>query len=134
MDLCDVNAINVNAINGVVVKDRGVPDILVNAAGIGHRNYMDQLSAKFWDETIAVNLTAPFALGHKLDQLWLREGAGASSIQYCQPTAIQLNFAMRARINQYMTSSIVGKLKNRQKQAGWKLPLAEVPRMGRHPI
>ena len=73
--ICDANAIN-----DVVVKYHGVPDIPVNAAGISNSNNMYQLSAKFWDETLAVNLTAPFAFGHKLNQLWRRKGVGASSI------------------------------------------------------
>lgn len=37
---------------------------------------MDHLSAKDWDETIAVNLTAPFALGQKFGPAMAKMGSG----------------------------------------------------------
>jgi NAD(P)-dependent dehydrogenase (short-subunit alcohol dehydrogenase family) len=43
----------------------GEPDILVCAAGINLRPPMDALTAAEWDQTIAVNLTAPFLLGQR---------------------------------------------------------------------
>ena len=43
----------------------GEPDILVNSAGINLRPPMDALTVDQWDETIAVNLTAPFLLGQR---------------------------------------------------------------------
>ncbi len=43
----------------------GEPDILVCAAGINLRPPMEALSTAEWDQTIAVNLTAPFLLGQR---------------------------------------------------------------------
>jgi len=41
----------------------GEPDILVNSAGINLRPPMNALTTAEWDQTMAVNLTAPFLLG-----------------------------------------------------------------------
>ena len=41
----------------------GDPDILVNCAGLNLRPPMAELSPADWDNTIALNLTAPFLLG-----------------------------------------------------------------------
>ncbi len=43
----------------------GEPDILVNCAGINLRPPLPELSDGQWDETMAVNLTAPFLLGQR---------------------------------------------------------------------
>jgi NAD(P)-dependent dehydrogenase (short-subunit alcohol dehydrogenase family) len=43
----------------------GEPDILVNSAGVNLRPPMDALTVEQWDQTIAVNLTAPFLLGQR---------------------------------------------------------------------
>lgn len=43
----------------------GEPDVLVNAAGINLRPPMGELTTAQWDETLAVNLTAPFLLGQR---------------------------------------------------------------------
>jgi gluconate 5-dehydrogenase len=43
----------------------GEPDILVNCAGINLRPPMDELDETAWDQTIAVNLDAPFLLGQR---------------------------------------------------------------------
>ena len=43
----------------------GEPDILVSAAGINLRPPMDALTPAEWDQTMAVNLTAPFLLGQR---------------------------------------------------------------------
>ena len=41
------------------------PDILVNAAAVNIRPPLDELTAEEWDETLEVNLTAPFLLGQR---------------------------------------------------------------------
>ena len=64
------------AINEAVLKDHGVPDILVNAAGINPRPHMDDLTMKQWQETIDINLTAPFALGQKFGPSMAKRGSG----------------------------------------------------------
>jgi NAD(P)-dependent dehydrogenase (short-subunit alcohol dehydrogenase family) len=43
----------------------GEPDILVSAAALNLRPPMDSLSTADWDQTMAVNLTAPFLLGQR---------------------------------------------------------------------
>src|SRR6202012_3977896 len=43
----------------------GEPDILVNCAGINLRPPMPELTADQWDQTMAVNLTAPYLLGQR---------------------------------------------------------------------
>jgi NAD(P)-dependent dehydrogenase (short-subunit alcohol dehydrogenase family) len=43
----------------------GEPDILVNCAGINLRPPMPELTEDQWDQTMAVNLTAPFLLGQR---------------------------------------------------------------------
>jgi gluconate 5-dehydrogenase len=65
-----------DAIHDAVVQDHGVPDILVNAAGINPRPHMDSITLKDWDETIAVNLTAPFALGQRFGPAMAERGSG----------------------------------------------------------
>jgi NAD(P)-dependent dehydrogenase (short-subunit alcohol dehydrogenase family) len=43
----------------------GEPDILVNCAGINLRPPLGELTPADWDQTLAVNLTAPFLLGQR---------------------------------------------------------------------
>ncbi len=45
-----------------VEKELGPPAILVNNAGIGVRRMIDDITEKDWNNTIAVNLTAPFLM------------------------------------------------------------------------
>lgn len=44
----------------------GPPDIAVHAAGLNLRQGADEVTAEGWDATLAVNLTAPFALSQRL--------------------------------------------------------------------
>jgi len=54
----------------------GEPDILVNAAGINLRPPLGELTAAAWDQTIAVNLTAPFVLGQRFGPRMAARGWG----------------------------------------------------------
>jgi NAD(P)-dependent dehydrogenase (short-subunit alcohol dehydrogenase family) len=54
----------------------GEPDILVNSAGINLRPPMDSLTMADWDQTIAVNLSAPFALGQRFGPRMAERGWG----------------------------------------------------------
>jgi len=54
----------------------GEPDILVNSAGINLRPPMDALTAAEWDQTMAVNLTAPFLLGQRFGPVMAERGWG----------------------------------------------------------
>jgi gluconate 5-dehydrogenase len=54
----------------------GEPDILVSAAGLNLRPPMDALNTADWDQTMAVNLTAPFLLGQRFGPLMAARGWG----------------------------------------------------------
>jgi gluconate 5-dehydrogenase len=54
----------------------GEPDILVNAAGINLRPPLPELTVSDWDQTMAVNLTAPFLLGQRFGPGMARRGWG----------------------------------------------------------
>ena len=54
----------------------GEPDILVNCAGINLRPPLPELSDGQWDETMAVNLTAPFLLGQRFGPGMAERGWG----------------------------------------------------------
>jgi NAD(P)-dependent dehydrogenase (short-subunit alcohol dehydrogenase family) len=54
----------------------GEPDILVNCAGINLRPPMDELDEAAWDQTVAVNLDAPFLLGQRYGPGMARRGHG----------------------------------------------------------
>jgi NAD(P)-dependent dehydrogenase (short-subunit alcohol dehydrogenase family) len=59
-----------------VAGEFGEPDILVNSAGINLRPPMDSLTMADWDQTIAVNLSAPFALGQRFGPRMAERGWG----------------------------------------------------------
>ena len=59
-----------------IEADVGVPDILINAAGINRRPHMNQLSFKDWQDTIDTNLTAPFVLGQAFGPKMAERGSG----------------------------------------------------------
>jgi gluconate 5-dehydrogenase len=59
-----------------VGRSFGEPDILVNAAAVNHRPPLSQLSAETWDETLAVNLTAPFLMGQRFGPAMASRGWG----------------------------------------------------------
>jgi|Transcript_17072 NAD(P)-dependent dehydrogenase (short-subunit alcohol dehydrogenase family) len=44
----------------------GAPDILVHAAGINTRQVADEVTPEAWDQTLALNLSAPFFLSQAL--------------------------------------------------------------------
>jgi gluconate 5-dehydrogenase len=54
----------------------GEPDILINCAGINLRPPLPDLTAPQWDETMAVNLTAPFLLGQRFGPGMAERGWG----------------------------------------------------------
>ncbi|HTS97508.1 MAG TPA: SDR family oxidoreductase [Streptosporangiaceae bacterium] len=54
----------------------GEPDILVNSAGINLRPPLGALTIAEWDQTMAVNLTAPFLLGQRFGPAMAERGWG----------------------------------------------------------
>jgi len=53
-----------------------VVDILINNAGMAHRNPAERHTTEQWNETIAVDLTAPFLLARELGGRMLERGSG----------------------------------------------------------
>ncbi len=54
----------------------GEPDILVNSAGVNLRPPLGALTTAEWDQTMAVNLTAPFLLGQRFGPGMAKRGWG----------------------------------------------------------
>jgi gluconate 5-dehydrogenase len=54
----------------------GTLDILVSAAGVNPRPGLAQIDRRLWEETLAVNLDAPFFLGQQLGQAMAAKGWG----------------------------------------------------------
>ena len=73
-DLADRTALNQTT--ATILSEYGIPDILVNAAGINLRPPMDALSEGDWDATMAANLTAPFLLGQAFGPRMADRGSG----------------------------------------------------------
>jgi NAD(P)-dependent dehydrogenase (short-subunit alcohol dehydrogenase family) len=51
---------------GAAAEAFGEPDILVNCAGVNMRPPLAAMTADEWDQSLAINLTAPFLLGQRL--------------------------------------------------------------------
>ncbi len=54
----------------------GAPDIVVNAAGVNTRQAADDVTADGWDQTLALNLSAPFFLSQALVPAMRSKGWG----------------------------------------------------------
>lgn len=62
-------------VNGVI-EAFGKIDILVNSAGIARLAPAEELSQKFWDDTIAVNLSGTFQMSQAVGKHMLAAGRG----------------------------------------------------------
>ncbi len=51
-------------------------DVLVNSAGICHRAEVEEFGRDLWDPMVAVNLTAPFELGHEAARYMVAQRSG----------------------------------------------------------
>jgi NAD(P)-dependent dehydrogenase (short-subunit alcohol dehydrogenase family) len=58
------------------VERLGGVDILVNSAGICQLDDVEAFDRSRWDPMVAVNLTAPFALGHAAARRFIAQGSG----------------------------------------------------------
>ena len=74
VDLADVEGLE-SAVAGVVA-DIGLPDLLVNNAGVGVAGTVAQTSSFDWDLTLAVNLTAVFHMCRLLVPPMVERGHG----------------------------------------------------------
>ncbi|MEY8827280.1 SDR family NAD(P)-dependent oxidoreductase [Sedimentitalea sp. XS_ASV28] len=54
------------ALRDTVAAPFGAPDILIHAAGVNTRQPADDVTAEGWDQTLALNLSAPFFLSQAL--------------------------------------------------------------------
>ena len=54
----------------------GAPDIVVHAAGVNTREPADDVTVKGWNDTIALNLSAPFFLSQALVPMMRKKGWG----------------------------------------------------------
>ena len=74
VDLADPVATDLAATE--IIDTFGAPDILVNSAGINLRPPLSQVSTQDWDQTMAVNLAAPFRLAQRFGPLMAKRGWG----------------------------------------------------------
>ncbi|MEL6335467.1 MAG: SDR family oxidoreductase [Pseudomonadota bacterium] len=65
-----------NALRDACFEIDLVPDVLVNAAGVNRREPADLVTEEGWDETIALNLTAPFRVAQALVPAMRERGWG----------------------------------------------------------
>ncbi|WP_197377395.1 SDR family oxidoreductase [Mycolicibacterium baixiangningiae] len=74
---CDVSDPgSVTATVDAVTETFGRLDILVNSAGIARLAPAEELSQKFWDDTIAINLTGTFQMSQAVGKQMLAAGRG----------------------------------------------------------
>ena len=73
-DLTDREALDACA--GHASRTFGAPDIVVNAAGVNIRKPMLDLTPNDWDETMRLNLEAPFFLSQRLVPAMIARGWG----------------------------------------------------------
>ena len=66
----------IRAAAAAAVEAGGEPDILVNSAGVNLRPPLDELDEWVWDETMTVNLEAPFLLGQRFGPRMASRGFG----------------------------------------------------------
>jgi len=64
---CDLNAIDdFKQLAKQASEPFGAPDILINAAGVNHRQPVDEITAQSWQDTLQLNLSVPFFLSRAL--------------------------------------------------------------------
>lgn len=74
IDITEAGAAGVVA--DTCVERFGGIDILVNSAGICKLAGVDEFGRDEWDPMVAVNLTAPFELGHEVSRHMVEQGSG----------------------------------------------------------
>lgn len=73
-DLGDLPSLD--AVAALAAEPFGAPDILVNAAGINLRQPADEVTLETWEQTVAVQLSAPFFLARALVPAMRERGWG----------------------------------------------------------
>jgi gluconate 5-dehydrogenase len=67
---------NIAALARDIAGQFGAPDIVVHAAGLNTRQAADDVTADGWDQTVAINLSAPFFLSQALAPAMKEQGWG----------------------------------------------------------
>jgi D-threitol dehydrogenase (NAD+) len=67
---------SVKATVDAVIESFGRIDVLVNSAGVARLAPAEELSQKFWDDTIAINLTGTFQMSQAVGRHMLAAGRG----------------------------------------------------------
>jgi NAD(P)-dependent dehydrogenase (short-subunit alcohol dehydrogenase family) len=86
VDLADLNSLD--AWLGGVQRAMGLPDILVNCAGITGTNLLDT-SLDDWARVMAVNLTAPFVLIRWIGRCLIESGSSGSIVNVSSSSAFR---------------------------------------------
>ncbi len=73
-DITDRSGINQLAAD--IASPFGAPDIIIHAAGLNTREVADDVTDAGWDQTLAINLTAPFFLSQALVPAMKAKGWG----------------------------------------------------------
>ena len=73
-DLCSVD--DFSAFAAELSKPLGAPQILINAAGVNHRQAPEDITESSWNETLKLNLSVPFFLSRALVPGMQVSGAG----------------------------------------------------------
>lgn len=73
-DVADRSALD--ALRAAVAAPFGAPDIVIHAAGVNTRQPADEVTAEGWDQTLALNLSAPFFLSQALVPAMKERGWG----------------------------------------------------------
>lgn len=66
----------ISALRAAVTAPFGAPDIVVHAAGVNTRQAADDVTGEGWDQTLALNLAAPFFLSQALVPSMREKGWG----------------------------------------------------------
>lgn len=66
----------VEALVDAISAPFGAPDILVHAAGVNTREAADEVTAEGWDQTLALNLSAPFFISQAIVPAMKAKGWG----------------------------------------------------------
>ena len=66
----------VEALVHAISQPFGAPDIVIHAAGVNTREQADDVTAKGWDQTLALNLSAPFFISQAMVPAMKAKGWG----------------------------------------------------------
>ncbi len=77
-DLSDINSIESSL--ELIFKTHGVPDVLINNAGVYHAKSWDEITLQEFNETFQVNTTAPFILSKVWAQKLIENNQGGQCV------------------------------------------------------